>query len=223
MKGVIIEIDREEFSSIVSQAVHHALSNAGINPSPQSSKEDEDIMTVAEVCVLLNMKKSGLYQKTHQRQIPFMKQGKKLYFSRQEINEWLKSGGVMTLEQEKTEDDKIFYQKHKKRLDKITIKKTISFLQVKTITVLYPFGSFGVKRFYSRFLTFTTCKIFSLIFQGGRNCFLEENNYNHAKYLSSSRSLNLLRKVSIINEKVKGREEFVYEVILGNEIFNDYP
>ena len=52
-----------------------------------------------------------------------------------------------------------------------------------------------------------------------RNIVYEEENYNRAKYLSSSRSLNLLKKVSIINEKVKGREEFVYEVVLGNEIF----
>lgn len=118
MTGVIIEIDREEFSSIVSQAVHHALANAGLNSSIPS-REDEDIMTAEEVCQLLNIKKSGLYQKTHQRQIPFMKQGKKLYFSRQAINDWLKSGGIITMEQEKLEDDKAFYQKHKNRLNKI--------------------------------------------------------------------------------------------------------
>jgi hypothetical protein len=52
-----------------------------------------------------------------------------------------------------------------------------------------------------------------------RNVVYEEENYSHAKYLSSSRALNLLKKVSIRNEKVKGREEFVYEVTLGNEIF----
>lgn len=52
-----------------------------------------------------------------------------------------------------------------------------------------------------------------------RNIVYEEENYDRVKYLSSSRSLNLLKKVSIINEKVKGREEFVYEVVLGNEIF----
>lgn len=52
-----------------------------------------------------------------------------------------------------------------------------------------------------------------------RNIVYEEQNYSRVKYLSSSRSLNLLKKVSIINEKVKGREEFVYEVVLGNEIF----
>ena len=119
MKGVIIEIDKDEFSTIVSQAVHHALTNAGLNSASLPSKDDEDIMTAEEVCVLLNMKKSGLYQKTHQRQIPFMKQGKKLYFSRQAINDWLKSGGIITMEQEKLEDDKAFYQKHKNRLNKI--------------------------------------------------------------------------------------------------------
>jgi hypothetical protein len=52
-----------------------------------------------------------------------------------------------------------------------------------------------------------------------RNVVYEEENYTHAKYLSSLRALNLLKKVSIRNEKVKGREEFVYEVTLGNEIF----
>lgn len=119
MKGVIIEIDKDEFSIIVSRAVHTALTNAGLHSIFSPSKEDEDIMTAEEVCKLLNMKKSGLYQKTHQRQIPFMKQGKKLYFSRQAINEWLQSGGVATLEQEKREDDLAFQRKHKKRLDRI--------------------------------------------------------------------------------------------------------
>ncbi|MDR0791692.1 MAG: hypothetical protein LBE82_00170 [Chitinophagaceae bacterium] len=52
-----------------------------------------------------------------------------------------------------------------------------------------------------------------------RNIVYEEENYSNAKYLSSSRALNLIKKVSIRNEKVKGREEFVYEVTLGNEIF----
>ena len=51
MKGVIIEIDKEEFSTIVSEAVHYALANAGLNSLSLPSKDDEDIMTAEEVCI----------------------------------------------------------------------------------------------------------------------------------------------------------------------------
>jgi excisionase family DNA binding protein len=119
MKSIFVEMDREELSSIVCQAVRHELTNAGLNSAFSSPKEDNDIMTAEEVCELLDMKISGLYQKTHARLIPFMKKGKKLYFSRQEINTWLKSGGVITTEQERLQDDQIFYQKHQNRPKKI--------------------------------------------------------------------------------------------------------
>jgi excisionase family DNA binding protein len=122
MTGIIMEINKEELCSLIAQAVRHELTNAGLNSISSSYEKEEDIMTAEEVCTLLNLKMAGLYQKTHARQIPFMKQGKKLYFSRQKINEWLKSGGVITMLQERLEDDKSFCEKNKNRLKKITGK-----------------------------------------------------------------------------------------------------
>ncbi len=55
-----------------------------------------EILNVEQVCRLLNMKRSTLYQKTHKSEIPFSKKGKALYFNRTEIYNWVAEGRILT-------------------------------------------------------------------------------------------------------------------------------
>lgn len=60
----------------------------------------KEVLTFNDVCRYLDISASHLYKLTSQKQIPhFCPQGKKLYFNRTEIDQWL-----MRNRQETTED-----------------------------------------------------------------------------------------------------------------------
>jgi len=56
----------------------------------QQNLLQKDALNLNEACAYLDMSASHLYKLTSQKQIPhFCPQGKKLYFRREELNEWL--------------------------------------------------------------------------------------------------------------------------------------
>lgn len=50
---------------------------------------EKEILTLKEVCELLDRTPSTIYQLVNQRRIPHTKKAKRLYFSRREINKWI--------------------------------------------------------------------------------------------------------------------------------------
>lgn len=57
---------------------------------------DSDWMDVEQASVFLNISKATIYSMTHLGTIAHYKKGNKLYFSKKELNEYLKSGRVRT-------------------------------------------------------------------------------------------------------------------------------
>ncbi|MBN2011944.1 helix-turn-helix domain-containing protein [candidate division KSB1 bacterium] len=56
-----------------------------------------EILTLPEAAKYLSLSKSTIYKMTHYRKIPFSKpQGKKIYFSRTELDKWMLSNPVKT-------------------------------------------------------------------------------------------------------------------------------
>jgi excisionase family DNA binding protein len=53
---------------------------------------EEEFLTIQQVAKLIHLTVPSIYGLVHRRQIPYMKQGKRLYFSKDEITAWLKSG-----------------------------------------------------------------------------------------------------------------------------------
>lgn len=97
MGRIIIEIDQEELKEIVEEAVRKVMQNFA---SPMNNNSDEEhLLTIDEACAFLKMKKATLYQKTHKREIPFVKKGKPLFFSRQDLIQWRLSGKKETIEE----------------------------------------------------------------------------------------------------------------------------
>ncbi|MDQ2719405.1 MAG: helix-turn-helix domain-containing protein [Bacteroidota bacterium] len=93
MEGIIISIEKEELEDIIYKAVGAALATAAfVRQKEKPADIDEFIMKSPELCKYLKMKISTLYQKTHKRQIPFNKQGKTMYFKKDEIDKWLADG-----------------------------------------------------------------------------------------------------------------------------------
>lgn len=116
MTGIIITLEKEEMAELVQLAIESALTKLGLQKNMEELPERNDIMTAEEVCTILNLKKSALYQKTHRKEIPFRKQGKMLYFSRQEIYDWLAEGKRLTITEQERIHDMELIEANKKRL-----------------------------------------------------------------------------------------------------------
>ncbi|MCT2561760.1 helix-turn-helix domain-containing protein [Chryseobacterium herbae] len=58
-----------------------------------------DVLTIKEASVHLNLAVSTLYSKVSRKEIPVCKKGKKLYFSQNDLSEWIKSGKKKTNEE----------------------------------------------------------------------------------------------------------------------------
>lgn len=52
----------------------------------------EELLTISEAAQFLKISVSTLYGKVCKRKIPFMKNGKRVYFKKDELTEWLKTG-----------------------------------------------------------------------------------------------------------------------------------
>ena len=64
--------------------------------------EKSETLTIEEVSVLTGYKKATLYKITHERKIPFHKPahgGRRIFFKRAEINQWLESNHFETYEE----------------------------------------------------------------------------------------------------------------------------
>lgn len=59
--------------------------------------KSEELLTINEASELLNLSKFSIYSLVSKRKIPCSKVGKKLYFSRLELIEWIKSGRLHTI------------------------------------------------------------------------------------------------------------------------------
>lgn len=63
----------------------------------QHSKEQPDqFLTIQQAAAFLNLSVPTIYSKVSKRELPVMKQGKRLYFSRTELTEYLKNGKKKT-------------------------------------------------------------------------------------------------------------------------------
>lgn len=66
------------------------------------TSEKSETLTIEEVSVLTGYKKATLYKLTHERKIPFHKPahgGRRIFFKRAEINQWLESNHFETYEE----------------------------------------------------------------------------------------------------------------------------
>lgn len=60
------------------------------------TEDKEDILNIEEASKLLNLSISTIYSKVSKREIPVNKQGKRIYFYRHELMQWIKSGRIKT-------------------------------------------------------------------------------------------------------------------------------
>lgn len=66
------------------------------NLSPENLSED-NLLTVDQTSKLVKLSVSTIYSKVSRKEIPAFKIGKRLYFSKDEITAWIKSGKIKTI------------------------------------------------------------------------------------------------------------------------------
>lgn len=64
--------------------------------SLQLAEKKEDLMDIEEAAQYLRLSITTVYSKVCRREIPANKQGKKLYFSRGELKDWISNGKIRT-------------------------------------------------------------------------------------------------------------------------------
>lgn len=69
------------------------------NRSQNSQLPRDDLLTIRQAAEFLSLSVPTLYTKVSRKEIPFNKQGKRLYFSVVELSEWVRSGRKKTAEE----------------------------------------------------------------------------------------------------------------------------
>lgn len=84
---LLTKIDKEELNQLIQAAVKDALRQTESQEQPNS-----EILNVKQVCQLLNLTQATIYNLVCQRKIPNSKVGKRLFFNRAELLEWINTG-----------------------------------------------------------------------------------------------------------------------------------
>ncbi len=89
---IIVQLDSEQLSNLIQSSVRKVLKET----PPQTVEptgQPEQLLTIDEVSTLLHLTKPTVYSKVSKNELPGVcKQGKRLYFDRQTIIDWIKQG-----------------------------------------------------------------------------------------------------------------------------------
>ena len=83
MKQELTMISRDDLKELAAELYQLSKNDPDVN-------KNEDILNVKEAARLLDLSPATIYGKTHRKEIPHFKRGKKLLFSRAILVNWLK-------------------------------------------------------------------------------------------------------------------------------------
>lgn len=92
--NIIISVSEEEFKDFLKQAIYSILKDLKLNTT--QSESEQEIIDVKQAADFLHLKVSTLYEKTSDKTIPHFKKGKKLYFNKSKLIEWVQMGKIKT-------------------------------------------------------------------------------------------------------------------------------
>lgn len=105
---------KEELSSLLDSVFKKVLSEYDLM-GPAEPKPETEYLDIEEACELLKLARPTMYTLTSKSKIPHFKRGKKLYFRRSELFEWIENGRQNTIEQEKAKVAKYLAKNRKKK------------------------------------------------------------------------------------------------------------
>jgi excisionase family DNA binding protein len=102
----IIVTTEEELEYIIRKVLTGILSPIMTNGILGTLTPEPEIMTITQASAFLSIAKQTLYHYTSTRAIPHFKRGKKLYFKKHELIEWLTEHKQLTLDERLAEWEK---------------------------------------------------------------------------------------------------------------------
>ena len=90
-KTILISLPLEDLQTVITDCVNSCL-KYNTNKNTQPIHQPEQLLTIQEAAEFLTLSVATMYSKVSKNEIPFMKKGKRLYFSRIELLEYVKQG-----------------------------------------------------------------------------------------------------------------------------------
>jgi excisionase family DNA binding protein len=81
---VFISMTMNDFQATIIACVREVLQSVSVEKN-----EKDELLTVTEAAVFLNLCNQTIYGLVSSRKIPFSKKGKRLYFSKKQLTEWV--------------------------------------------------------------------------------------------------------------------------------------
>lgn len=85
------------------------------NPALVLETDQEQLLTIQEAAYLLHLSVPTVYGLVHRKEVPVCKKGKRLYFPKQELIEWIKTGRKKTASELSEESLKDFKEANKRK------------------------------------------------------------------------------------------------------------
>ena len=98
----ITQISPPELETLIEKTISKCLSNN--KPTPTQTATDQ-LLTISQVAEFLSLSVPTVYGLVSRSEIPCMKKGKRLYFSKDEISDWIKTGKKKTISELSAEAD----------------------------------------------------------------------------------------------------------------------
>ncbi len=111
---VFTQLSIPEIRQIFRQELETYFSNKPITATPQ---EQDELLTIQQAANLLDLSVPTIYSlvsKAETTNIPVSKRGKRLYFSKHELTDWIKAGRKKTITDLTVEVDKFLSNRKKK-------------------------------------------------------------------------------------------------------------
>lgn len=86
---IILQLSSDELSNLIKKAVRAEISEHQSLPDKSPS---DDILTVDQTAQFFNLSKSTVYRLISMRELPVMKRGKRCYFLKEDLIDYLKAG-----------------------------------------------------------------------------------------------------------------------------------
>ncbi|HVD99038.1 MAG TPA: helix-turn-helix domain-containing protein [Cytophagaceae bacterium] len=102
MKDRIIVATEEELVSLIEETVRRVLSEKK-QATEQPGNNSSFLLSLKEAAGFLKLAPQTIYGFTSKRVIPFLKRGKKLYFKRADLEQWLEAGKKKSVSELKRE------------------------------------------------------------------------------------------------------------------------
>ena len=81
--------EKDEFKALIKECLEEVF-----EPLLKNLKPERDLVDLTEITKYLNLSKSHIYKLSSNGEIPYRKFGKRLYFSKKEIDEWILKSSV---------------------------------------------------------------------------------------------------------------------------------